>query len=208
MPPKRAKCCDFRRAPRLFVFGPASCYDSGMTVEPEIRITRSDRRRSTISARWIENGAVIEILAPARATDAELAPIIEKLKGRLVRHQERHETADDKMLTRRAAELNREYFGGKLRWSEIRYVTNQQRRYGSCTPATGVLRISHRVAGMPAWVRDYVIVHELAHLLEANHGARFWKLVNRYPKVERARGYLICLGLEGEGDEPGETDVE
>ncbi len=179
-----------------------------MALDPEIRITRSDRRRSTISARWLENGAVIEILAPAGATDAELAPIIEKLKGRLVRHKERRETADDKTLARRAAELNREYFGGKLRWSEIRYVTNQQRRYGSCTPNTGVVRISHRVAGMPSWVRDYVIVHELAHLQEANHGPRFWKLVNRYPRVERARGYLICLGLEGEGDEPGETDLD
>ena len=179
-----------------------------MAPDPEIRITRSDRRRTTISARWIDNGAVIEILAPARATDAELAPIIEKLKGRLIRHKERGETADDKDLARRAAELNREYFGGKLRLSEIRYVTNQQHRYGSCTPATGVIRISHRLAATPSWVRDYVIVHELAHLLEANHGARFWKLVNRYPKVERARGYLICLGLEGEGDEPGETDVE
>jgi predicted metal-dependent hydrolase len=179
-----------------------------MAPEPAIRVTRSDRRRTTISARWIENGAVIEILAPARATDAELAPIIEKLKGRLIRHKERGETADDKVLARRAAELNREYFGGKLRLSEIRYVSNQQHRFGSCTPATGVIRISHRLAATPSWVRDYVIVHELAHLLEASHGARFWKLVNRYPKVERARGYLICLGLEGEGDEPGETDVE
>jgi predicted metal-dependent hydrolase len=111
-------------------------------------------------------------------------------------------------LARRAAELNRQYFGGKLKWREIRYVANQQRRYGSCTPVTGTIRISHRVATMPVWVRDYVIVHELAHLQEANHGPRFWRLVNRYPRVERARGYLICLGLEAEGDEPGETDVE
>ena len=103
-----------------------------------------------------------------------------------------------------AAELNRQYFEGKLRWQEIRYVTNQQHRYGSCTPATGVIRVSpHRVVAMPAWVRDYVLVHELAHLREANHGPRFWKLVNRYPKTERARGYLMALGLEGEGDEPG-----
>lgn len=178
-----------------------------MTQDPQIRVVRSDRRRRTVSARLVEDGAVLEILAPAEATDAELAPIIENLKGRVLRHAERRETADDDALARRASELNRQYFEGKLRWQDIRYVTNQQRRYGSCTPATGVIRISHRVATMPAWVRDYIIVHELAHLREANHGSRFWKLVNRYPRVERARGYLICLGLEAEGDEPGESDV-
>jgi hypothetical protein len=151
---------------------------------------------------------VLEVLAPLAATDSELAPIIENLKQRVLRQAERRETADDATLARRAAELNRQYFDGKLRWTEIRYVTNQQRRYGSCTPATAVIRISHRVATMPAWVRDYIIVHELAHLKEANHGPRFWKLVERYPRVERARGYLICLGLEAEGDEPAESDVE
>jgi predicted metal-dependent hydrolase len=179
-----------------------------MTSDPIVRIIRSDRRRRTITARLAENGAVLEVLAPAEATDAELAPIIERLKGRVLRHEEKAATADDGVLARRAAELNRQYFEGKLLFSEIRYVANQQRRYGSCTPATGVIRISHRVATMPGWVRDYVIVHELAHLKEANHGPRFWKLVNRYPKTERARGYLIALGMEGEADEPGATDVE
>ncbi len=179
-----------------------------MTTEPQVRIVRSDRRRSTISARLVDGGAVLEVLAPAVATDAELAPIIEKLRGRVLRQAVRRETADDAVLARRAAELNRQYFEGKLRWTEIRYVTNQQHRFGSCTPATGVIRITHRAATMPAWVRDYVIVHELAHLREANHGPRFWKMVNRYPKVERARGYLICLGLESETDDPGESDVD
>ena len=49
---------------------------------------------------------------------------------------------------------------------------------------------------MPAWVRDYVVMHELAHLLVAGHGPRFWELVNRYPLTERARGYLMAVGLE------------
>jgi len=177
-------------------------------ADPPIRIVRSDRRRRTISARLVENGTVLEVLAPLAATDAELAPIIENLKRRVLRQAECRDTADDAALVRRAAELNRQYFDGKLRWTEIKYVTNQQHRYGSCTPATGVIRISHRVATMPVWVRDYILVHELAHLREANHGPRFWKLVDRYPRVERARGYLICLGLEAEGDEPGESDVE
>lgn len=179
-----------------------------MVQDPEIRIVRSDRRRRTISARLVEGGAVLEVLAPAAATDAELAPIVENLKGRVLRRVERRETADDAVLARRAAELNRQYFEGRLRWADIRYVTNQQQRFGSCTTAAGTIRISHRVATMPVWVRDYIIVHELAHLREANHGPRFWKLVNRYPRVERARGYLICLGLESEGEAPDEIDVE
>lgn len=180
-----------------------------MTTVPEIRIIRSANRHKTVSARWADAGhTVIEVLAPAAASDAELAPMIENLQARLLREKARAETADDRALARRAAELNRQYFDGKLRWTEMRYVTNQQRRYGSCTPATGAIRISHRVAAMPAWVRDYVLVHELAHLREANHGPRFWKLVGRYPRTERARGFLIALGLEAEGDDAGDGDLE
>jgi predicted metal-dependent hydrolase len=43
---------------------------------------------------------------------------------------------------------------------------------------------------MPEWVIDYVLLHELAHLVVPSHGADFWDLVARYPKTERARGYL------------------
>ncbi len=50
----------------------ASCYDSHMAQEPAIRITRSPNRSKTISARLVEGGAVIEVLAPSSATDAEL----------------------------------------------------------------------------------------------------------------------------------------
>jgi hypothetical protein len=106
----------------------------------------------------------------------------------------------DEMLEKRARELNREYFDGRLRWQSIRYVTNQNTRFGSCTPDDGTIRLSHRLSSMPAFVRDYVIIHELAHLEESNHGPRFWKLVNRYPLTERARGYLMAVGLEEDGD--------
>jgi predicted metal-dependent hydrolase len=85
--------------------------------------------------------------------------------------------------------------------AEIRYVTNQNHRFGSCTPSNATIRLSHRLAEMPVWVLDYVIVHELAHLLQANHSARFWKLVNRYKLTERARGFLMAKGMEGEDEE-------
>lgn len=159
----------------------------------EVKIIRSQKRKKTISARVVENIFVVQ--APAQISDAELQPIIDKLRRRWEKRQTK-ETLDDQTLQRRAQELNRQYFGGKLKWNSIRWVTNQNNRMGSCTPANGAIRISHRLATMPSFVRDYVIVHELAHLLEANHSPKFWKLVNRYPRMERARGYLMAVGWE------------
>ena len=158
-----------------------------------VKIIRSKKRKKTVSARMVAGEFVVQ--APANMSDAELQPIIEKLQKRLQKRQAK-ETLDDKALHRRAQELNRQYFGGRLTWESIKWVTNQNSRFGSCTPTNGTIRLSHRLATMPTFVRDYVIVHELAHLLEANHGPKFWKLVNRYPRTERARGYLMAVGLE------------
>ncbi len=160
-----------------------------------VEIVRSARRRKTVSAEL--KGGVLVVRAPAAMSDAELTPIVEKLKKRLERRA-RPIAQTDEELEKTAVRLNKRYFDGKLRWQSIRYVKNQTKRFGSCTPSRGTIRISDRLATMPKWVRDYVIVHELAHLKEANHGPRFWKLVNRYPLTERARGYLMAVGLEEE----------
>jgi len=159
----------------------------------KVKIIRSKRRKKTVSAREVDGQFVVQ--APAHMSDAELQPIIENLQQRWQKKQAKS-TLDDAALHRRAQELNRQYFNGRLKWESIKWVTNQNKRFGSCTPANGTIRISHRLAGMPTFVRDYVIMHELAHLVEANHGPKFWKLVNRYPKTERARGYLMAVGLE------------
>ncbi len=74
-------------------------------------------------------------------------------------------------------------------------MTNQHQRFGSCTPALGTIRLSDRLRKYPEWVLDYVIVHELAHLIHPNHSADFWAAVNAYPLTERARGFLIAVGL-------------
>lgn len=167
-----------------------------MGTEWPVEVRRSARRRKTVDAR-LEDGRLI-VRAPAGMSDAELQPIIDKLRVRLDKKINRPAQSDSD-LENRAQQINREYFDGRLRWQSIRYVTNQNKRYGSCTPATGRIRIADRVATLPKFVRDYVIVHELAHLLEANHGPNFWRLVNRYPLTERARGYLMALDLEADG---------
>ena len=165
------------------------------TSPPTVKISYSARRQRTVSARTLPDGTV-EILAPHGISEVELKPIVDKLTQRLQRRAERSVRVSDDDLVRRAEELNKRYFGGRLRWTSISYVSNQARRYGSCTPSLGTIRISDRVAKMPGWVRDYVLVHELAHLEQANHSPAFWKLVNRYPLTERARGYLMALGME------------
>ncbi len=163
----------------------------------EVKITRSQKRLKTVSARAV-NG-VLEVSAPAHLSDAELKPIIERLKNRLGKREKR-KTLTDQDLETLATRLNREYFQGTLTWNSISWSTRQNKRYGSCTPSDKTIRISHQLEKMPKFVLEYVVVHELAHLLEGNHGPRFWKLVNRYPLTERARGYLMAVGLE-EGDE-------
>ncbi|HMQ50771.1 MAG TPA: M48 family metallopeptidase [Anaerolineae bacterium] len=159
----------------------------------ETKIIRSHKRKRSVSAKVVDG--VFQVSAPAHISETDLQPIIENLKKRWEKRQVKNEL-DDKALQGRAQELNRQYFDGQLKWKSIRWVTNQDKRFGSCTPGQGTIRLSHRLATMPAFVRDYVIVHELAHLIEANHSPKFWKLVNRYPKTERARGYLMAVGLE------------
>jgi predicted metal-dependent hydrolase len=171
-------------------------------------VIRSAQRQRTVSLERVDGQYILR--APATLVGEQLHALAGQLIRRYANRQRRRELNDDGALRRRADELNRELFGGTLKLAAIRYVTNQQRRYGSCTPAHGTIRISDAVARLPAWVRDYVIVHELAHLVEPNHGPRFWRLVNRYPLAERARGYLMALGLEegaaGAADDAGSVD--
>ena len=89
--------------------------------------------------------------------------------------------------------------------SRVTWVGNQRRRWGSCTPADGTIRLSDRLRPMPAWVRDYVLLHELVHLVEANHTPRFHALVAAYPDAERAQGYLAGVRRRGPARDPGRS---
>jgi predicted metal-dependent hydrolase len=164
----------------------------------ETIIIRSDKRRKTVQARQI--GGRLEILAPAHMPDKQLDQIIERLKAR-IDHRKKLFKLEDQALESRANILNRQYFNNLLHWDSIRWVTNQNSRHGSCNTDRGTIRISHRIAEMPRFVQDYVIVHELAHLIEPNHSQRFWDLVYQYPRAERARGYLMAVGIGDQDDD-------
>jgi len=153
----------------------------------EIIVKRSHRRKKTIQARMVDGA--MEVLAPSKISDAALADHIIKLQARL---EKRAATRDDASLNARADYLNKKYFGGELSWNSISYSSRQERRRGSCNFYEKTVRISQRLAKMPQWVEDYVIVHELAHLLQPNHGKKFKALIQRYPLAERAIGFLIA----------------
>src|SRR5215216_4649159 len=136
---------------------------AGLAVE----MVRSNKRRRTISA-TLEDGKLI-VRVPTGLSPAEERVWAEKLGTRILAARRRRELNDDSALLARARALNARFFGGRLAVADVRYVTNQQSRFGSCTPSTGTIRISDRVAKLPVWVRDAVLVHELAHLIEANH---------------------------------------
>ena len=152
-----------------------------------VEVRRSRRRRRTVSA-YREAGRTV-VLIPAGFTAAEERHWVDTMVARLAAGDQRRRPSDDQ-LRDRAADLSRRYLGGLAKPSSVAWVANQNARWGSCTPADGTIRISDRVKGMPSWVLDYVILHELAHLLRPGHGKDFWALLQAYPRTERARGYL------------------
>ena len=139
---------------------------------------------------------VIRVSVPARMSKDDERRHVEKLVARL----ERRRTAEGIDLEARAKVLAARY--GLPRPASIRWVDNQHGRWGSTTPSEGTVRLSSRLAGMPGWVVDGVIVHELAHLAEPGHTPAFWALVNRYPKAERSLGYLMAKGLSDDEVDP------
>jgi predicted metal-dependent hydrolase len=153
----------------------------------EIEVRRSRQRRRTVSA-YREGGRTI-VLIPARFSADEERAWVEAMILRLAAGDKRRRPSDEQLVAR-AADLSRRFLGGLAKPVSIAWVTNQNSRWGSCTPADGTIRISARVKGMPSWVLDYVILHELTHLLQPGHGGEFWSLLESYPRTERARGYL------------------
>lgn len=171
----------------------------------DVEIRRSLRRRRTVTA-FRENGRVVVCL-PSRLSKAEERRWVQVMLDRLAAQERRRRPSDDELLSR-ARELSRRYLDGRATPSSVRWSSAQRARWGSCTPSDGSIRLSDRLRGLPTWVTDYVLVHELAHLLVSDHGPAFWDLVGRYPRTERARGFLdgYSHAAGRPSDSDGDTD--
>jgi predicted metal-dependent hydrolase len=159
-----------------------------MSARADVEVRRSKRRRLTVSA--YRDGERIVVLLPAHMTRKQEAEWVEEMVARIEKQEQQAVLTDDE-LYEHALELSDEHLGGLAVPKTVKWVSNQKQRWGSCTPADRTIRLSERLQTMPPWVVDYVLVHELAHLLEPGHDAAFWAWVDRYPHAERAKGYLL-----------------
>ena len=155
-----------------------------------VEVTRSKKRRRSVGAQLV--GDTLRVAIPSWMTADEEAHWVQEMSKRF-----RRRLSTDRIdLAERARVLAGRYCLPTP--TNIRWADDMTTRWGSCTPASSTIRISTRIAAFPGWVVDYVIVHELSHLVVAGHDERFWTLVHRFPKAERAIGYLIAKSGDDE----------
>jgi len=170
---------------------------------PEVEIQSSARRKKTGTAHWSGSRIIVQIPANVRGKDRTI--FVDELVERLLT-QRPQVAAGDGMLEERARLLAAQFNDG-VEPASVRWVTNQQARWASCSPGTKEIRVSSRLRQCPEWVIDAVLVHELAHLQVADHSPAFYEIANRHPRQDDSElyleGYALGLGLRIE-----EADVE
>jgi predicted metal-dependent hydrolase len=170
------------------------------TAEPRVEVRRSKRRTRTVSAH--REGDTIVVSIPARMSKAQEREWVGLMVERVTK-SERRRRPSDQQLHERARELSERYLDGLARPESVRWADNQRARWGSATPEDRTIRISSRLRGAPSYVVDYVLLHELAHLLRGDHSQEFWALLAGYPQLERAKGFLEGVDASANGDLAG-----
>ncbi|MGX9900361.1 M48 metallopeptidase family protein [Arthrobacter sp. SA17] len=182
-------------------------------------VRRSARRRRTVAAFWEDGKAVVAIPAHfSRAQEKEwVSRMLDKLRRQGLRRSggaSKRKPATDTALAAHAGALSARYLAGRAVPTSVRWVSNQNSRWGSATPSEGTIRLSDKLRPMPQWVIDYVLLHELAHLLVAGHNAAFWRLLDSYPETGRAKAFLegvsfaTSRGMGGPSDGAASDDSQ
>lgn len=152
---------------------------------------------------------MLHVYLPDNMSARREAQAIDEMRRKISKSQALGKARREIDLEARATRLNRQLFGGLLTFDGIEFTRPMASRYGWCDTERRIIAISSELAEVPRWVLDYVIVHELAHLAIDDHGDEFWQLVGRYPRTERARGFLegrAHLAAAGSVDSGCEVD--
>lgn len=175
-----------------------------------VQVRRDRRLKKAIHYHRQKDGSIL-MRIPYHYPMNQIRVLLDQLSSQLKEQKKLAERRTDSELQLRAESINRKYFSGKIEWRAIRWVSNMEKRLGSCTnggSTDGHIRISDKIQNWPAWVVDYVIAHELVHRLHHDHSAAFWDTLNKgYPLAERARGFVRGVYFErGIADEEVEID--
>jgi predicted metal-dependent hydrolase len=175
-----------------------------MDADPDpitVEVLRDGRLRTRIHWEW--NGDHVRVRVPPRLPQRQIDQQVAEIVRDVKRRRAPGRAGADADLESLARQINAEYFNGEIAWHSIRWVSNMRKRLGSCTvggPRDGDIRISDRSKAWPRWVLEYVVAHELTHLKYPNHSKEFWAYVNRYPKAERAQGFILGIAFASEQD--------
>ena len=133
-------------------------------------------------------------MVPAALSAADEKRLVDGLVAKVSRSASRPEVRGDQWLADLAVRLARAHLepavGRPVRAASVRWVSTMQRRWGSCTIPTGRIRIADTLGTAPQHVVEAVVFHELVHLVETGHTARFRALESLYPQHDLARNWL------------------
>lgn len=167
----------------------------------KVELIRS--RRRTLGLEVTREGHVI-VRAPLRASAASIERFVQehaewiqkaqaRQRARLAAHPEPDEAGKAVLMRRAREELPPKvaYYAQRMGLQPTGMtITSARTRFGSCSPKNR-LCFSWRLMDYPEAAIDYVVVHELAHIVHKNHGPQFWALVERYMPDYRARRALL-----------------
>ncbi|XNZ01442.1 SprT-like domain-containing protein [Micrococcus luteus] len=190
--PRRAAAPDSRATPLARRSTPAVRTTEFAEVEGvPVTLIRSTARRRTVSAAWRDGR--LRISLPAGMPAGEEREWIRRMVAKAPAPPSPHDDGpapDDAALAARAERLRARLLPEAPRPASVAWSSRQRQRWGSCTPARRTIRISTQLHGMPEWVLDAVVIHELAHLLESGHGPAFRRLVSRCDRYAEAMAFL------------------
>ena len=155
--------------------------DIGLIIE----VRRSTRRKKTIEA--YRNGEKVIVSIPARMSQREANQVVDEMVKKIL-HDE--SVPNKEQLFARAQLLNHKYLDGKAIPASVEWSSRMSRIWGACTIEDRTIRISDRLRDAPEYALDYLLLHELIHILVPGHGPEFKSLLNRYPELARAEGYF------------------
>jgi predicted metal-dependent hydrolase len=161
---------------------------------PLVEIRPSTRRRKTVGAHW--EGDTIVVVVPHRLSKRVQHEYADALVARLLEDRRTTHPTDADLMAR-SVDLLARYLPGVARPAAVTWTDRAGSRWGSCTLTDRTIRISATLQGVPPWVLDAVLVHELAHLVHPRHDADFRAVVDRYERAADAEVFLegYQLGL-------------